>query len=70
MFQLQTTNPNAVVRDFHPSEGDHILFLTGSDPKELTHNGDLWTVHGTDHGDITYELVGVTDLDPSYYSFV
>jgi Ca2+-binding RTX toxin-like protein len=84
VFQVQTLlNPGAIVRDFHPAEGDHIVFLTGTDipttaiasqtaaqnPIELTHDGDLWTVHGTDGGDATFELVGVTHLDPSDYSF-
>jgi len=83
VFQVQTLlNPGAIVRDFHPAEGDHIVFLTGTDnstaiasqaaaqnPTELTHDGDLWTVHGTDGGDATFELVGVTHLDPSDYSF-
>lgn len=62
------TNAGAIVRDFHHSEADHLLFETDGNSSTLTNSGDIWTVHNTE-GDFSFEIAGITHLDTSDYSF-
>jgi Ca2+-binding RTX toxin-like protein len=61
----------AVIHDFHHSEGDHIQIDIDAPqtptPFENT-GGDIWTAHTLD-GDFSFQIVGVTSLTESDWSF-
>jgi hypothetical protein len=74
MGQIGTTNgDDAIIHDF-VSAKDKLEF-NGVDGTTLSNNGDEWTIHYFDpdlqaNNEISFEIVGVSDLTTSDYIFV
>jgi Ca2+-binding RTX toxin-like protein len=65
------TGEGAVIEDFVHGT-DHLLFNGAEDPGTLSNTGgDNWAIHDDAQGvDVSFEIVGVTHLDTSDYTFV